>query len=137
MITGARERMSHLGQVTLLVHDYDDAIAFFVDALGFTVVADTDMGSGKRWVVVAPAGSHETTLLLARAVDDPQRGAVGMQTGGRVGFYLHTDDFARDQERMRAAGVTFCEEPRDEAYGTVVVFEDISGNRWDLIQPLP
>lgn len=127
--------MSHLGQITLLVHEYDDAIAFFVDALGFTLVADTDMGSGKRWVVVAPTGSHETALLLARAVDDPQRASVGTQTGGRVSFFLHTDDFTRDHARMRAAGVTFCGEPRHEAYGTVAVFEDISGNRWDLIQP--
>ena len=129
--------MSHLGQITLLVHEYDDAIAFFVDALGFSLVADTDMGSGKRWVVVAPAGSHETALLLARAIDGPQRGTVGTQTGGRVSFVLHTDDFARDHARMRSAGVTFCGEPRHEKYGTVVVFEDISGNRWDLIQPLP
>jgi len=128
--------MSHLGQITLLVHDYDEAIAFFVDGLGFTLVEDTDVGHGKRWVVVAPAGSTETALLLARAVDDTQVAAVGAQAGGRVGFFLHTDDFARDYARMRAAGVRFREEPRQEDYGTVVVFEDVSGNRWDLVQPL-
>jgi catechol 2,3-dioxygenase-like lactoylglutathione lyase family enzyme len=127
--------MSHLGQTTLLVRDYDDAIAFFVDALGFTLVADDDMGDGKRWVVVAPDAAAQTGILLARAVGDAQQAALGHQAGNRVAFFLHTDDFARDYARMRAAGVAFCEEPRHEAYGSVVVFEDISGNRWDLMQP--
>jgi catechol 2,3-dioxygenase-like lactoylglutathione lyase family enzyme len=127
--------MAHLGQLTFLVHDYDDAIAFFVDALGFTLLEDTDLGNGKRWVRVAPTGATETGLLLARAVDDAQRAAVGRQTGGRVGFFLHTDDFARDHARMTAAGVRFREPPRTEPYGTVAVFDDLYGNGWDLIQP--
>jgi catechol 2,3-dioxygenase-like lactoylglutathione lyase family enzyme len=127
--------MSHLGQITLLVHDYDEAIGFFVDALGFTLVADNDMGRGKRWVVVAPDATSQTGILLARAVDDAQQATTGAQAGGRVAFFLHTDDFEGAYARMRASGVTFCEEPRHETYGSVVVFEDISGNRWDLMQP--
>ena len=127
--------MSHLGQITLLVQDYDEAIAHFVDALGFTLIADNDMGNGKRWVVVSPDAAAQTGILLARATGDAQEAATGSQTGGRVAFFLHTDDFARDYARMKAAGVTFCEEPRHENYGSVVVFEDISGNRWDLMQP--
>jgi catechol 2,3-dioxygenase-like lactoylglutathione lyase family enzyme len=126
--------MSHLGHVTLLVDDYDDAVGFFVEALGFTLVEDTALGGGKRWVVVAPPGSTETGLLLARAATDAQRAVVGAQTGGRVAFFLHTDDFTRDYARMKQAGVTFCEEPREEAYGRVVVFEDVCGNRWDLME---
>jgi catechol 2,3-dioxygenase-like lactoylglutathione lyase family enzyme len=129
--------MSHLGQITLLVQDYDDAIAYFVGSLGFTLVADNDMGKGKRWVVVAPDAQAQTGILLARAADAAQLAATGAQAAGRVAFFLHTDDFARDYARMQAAGVTFCEEPRHEAYGSVVVFEDISGNRWDLMQPNP
>ena len=127
--------MAHLGQLTFLVHDYDDAIGFFVDALGFTLLEDADLGNGKRWVRVAPAGATETGLLLARAVDDAQRAAVGRQGGGRVAFFLHTDDFARDHARMTAAGVRFREPPRAEPYGTVAVFDDLYGNGWDLIQP--
>lgn len=127
--------MAHLGQLTFLVHDYDDAISFFVEALGFALLEDTDLGNGKRWVRVAPAGATETGLLLARAVDDAQRAAVGRQAGGRVAFFLHTDDFARDHARMTAAGVQFREPPRTEPYGTVAVFDDLYGNGWDLIQP--
>ncbi|MFF7181134.1 VOC family protein [Streptomyces sp. NPDC008121] len=128
--------MSSLALVTLLVRDYDEALAFYTEALGFDLVEDTDRGNGKRWIVVRPAGGPAGTgLLLARAADDGQAARVGDQTGGRVGFFLHTDDFARDLARMTAAGVRFLEEPRHEPYGSVAVFEDLYGNRWDLLQP--
>ncbi|MGW7360756.1 VOC family protein [Streptomyces sp. NPDC054802] len=127
--------MSFIVLVTLVVRDYDEAIAFYTDALGFDLAEDTDRGDGSRWVVVRPPGSAAGTgLLLARAKDG-QRGCVGTQTGGRVGFFLHTDDFARDHARMTAAGVRFLEEPRHEPYGSVAVFEDLYGNRWDLLEP--
>ena len=119
--------------VTVVVADYDEAIAFYTERLGFVLVADTDLGDGKRWVVVAP-GDGSAGLLLARATDDPQRARVGDQTGGRVGFFLETDDFDRDHAAMQAAGVTFLEEPRREPYGTVAVFADLYGNLFDLIQ---
>jgi catechol 2,3-dioxygenase-like lactoylglutathione lyase family enzyme len=128
--------MSFLALVTLVVRDYDEAIAFYTDALGFDLAEDTDRGDGSRWVVVRPPGSAPGAgLLLACAKDDGQRGCVGAQTGGRVGFFLHTDDFARDHARMTAAGVRFLEEPRHEPYGSVAVFEDLYGNRWDLLEP--
>jgi catechol 2,3-dioxygenase-like lactoylglutathione lyase family enzyme len=127
--------LADIALVTLVVLDYDEALAFYTGALGFGVLEDTDLGDGKRWLVVAPWGSTGTGLLLAEAASDEQRVRVGDQTGDRVGFFLHTDDFARDHERMRAAGVTFVEEPRKEPYGTVAVFEDLYGNRWDLIEP--
>ncbi|MFF3340302.1 VOC family protein [Streptomyces flavidovirens] len=128
--------MPHIALVTLVVRDYDDAIAFYTNALGFELAEDTDRGDGSRWVVVRPPGSAAGTgLLLARAKDDAQLARVGGQTGGRVGFFLHTEDFARDHARMTAAGVRFLEEPRHEAYGSVAVFEDLYGNRWDLLQP--
>jgi catechol 2,3-dioxygenase-like lactoylglutathione lyase family enzyme len=119
----------------LLVRDYDEAIGFYVGKLGFDLVEDTPQGEGKRWVVVRPPGS-EAGLLLARAADDSQRAAVGAQGGGRVLLFLETDDFDRDHARYAAAGVRFLEAPRCEPYGTVAVFEDICGNRWDLIQPV-
>ena len=124
-----------LAQVALLVRDYDEALAFFTQALRFAVVEDTDLGGGKRWVLVRPPGATETALLLARAATPEQRAAVGNQAGGRVFLFLHTDDFAGDHARMQARGVRFVEEPRDEAYGTVAVFLDLYGNRWDLLQP--
>lgn len=125
--------IQRLALATLLVADYDAAIAFYVDAVGFTLSQDEDMGGGKRWVVVTtPAGGG---LLLARASDERQRARVGDQTGGRVAFFLETDDFAADHARMTAAGVRFLEPPRAEPYGTVAVFEDPYGNRWDLIEP--
>jgi catechol 2,3-dioxygenase-like lactoylglutathione lyase family enzyme len=127
--------MPHIGLVAVLVHDYDEAIAFYTDALGFELREDTDQGAGRRWVVVAPPGSTETGILLARADKPEQRERVGDQTGGRVGLLLNTDDFARDHARMTAAGVEFEEEPRHEPYGSVAVFKDLYGNRWDLIQP--
>jgi catechol 2,3-dioxygenase-like lactoylglutathione lyase family enzyme len=128
--------MPHIGLVAVLVHDYDEAIAFYTDALGFELREDTDQGGGKRWVVVAPPGSTETAILLAQADKPAQRDRVGDQTGGRVGLLLNTDDFARDHARMLAAGVEFEEEPRHEPYGSVAVFKDLYGNRWDLIQPV-
>ncbi|MFD7446775.1 VOC family protein [Streptomyces sp. NPDC059909] len=130
--------MPRIALITLVVRDYDEAIAFYRDALGFTLVEDTDRGDGSRWVVVRPGGKAVTAgtdLLLARANGDEQLASVGAQTGGRVGFFLHTDDFARDHARMTAAGVRFLEAPRHEPYGTVAVFEDLYGNRWDLLQP--
>ena len=119
---------------TLVVRDYDEAIAFYVGKLGFILTRDDDMGGGKRWVVVTPPGS-QGGLLLAKAVGDVQAARIGDQTGGRVGFFLHTDDFAADHARMTAAGVRFLEAPRQEPYATVAVFEDLYGNRWDLLQP--
>jgi len=116
----------------LLVRDYDEAINFYVGKAGFELVEDTDMGGGKRWVVVRPVGS-QGGLLLARAVGEQAR-AVGGQGGGRVFLFLETDDFAADHGRMSAAGVRFLEDPRHEPYGTVAVFEDLYGNRFDLIQ---
>lgn len=121
--------------VTLIVRDYDEALAFYVDILGFECVEDTLLRFDKRWVVVRPAGSFGTGLLLARAASDTQEAAIGAQTGGRVFLFLHTDDLARDYAAFRARGVSFCEGPRDEAYGKVAVFEDLYGNRWDLLQP--
>ncbi|MGW3309311.1 VOC family protein [Streptomyces sp. NPDC001073] len=129
--------MSRIALVTLVVDDYDEAIRFYVDALGFRLAEDEARGDGARWVVVVPPGADGggTGLLLARAKGDAQSARVGDQTGGRVGFFLHTDDFARDHARMLAAGVTFLEEPRHEPYGSVAVFQDLYGNRWDLLQP--
>ncbi|MGY4388189.1 VOC family protein [Streptomyces sp. TE12347] len=126
---------SHIALTALLVHDYDEAIDFYTRALGFDLAEDTSRPDGSRWVVVRPPGATESALLLARAKDDAQRSRVGDQTGGRVGHFLYTDDFARDHARMTAEGVRFMEEPRHEAYGSVAVFEDLYGNRWDLLQP--
>jgi catechol 2,3-dioxygenase-like lactoylglutathione lyase family enzyme len=127
--------MAHISLVALLVSDYDAAIDFYVNALGFRLVEDTRLDEDKRWVVVAPPGARETGLLLAKAATAHQSDRVGDQAGGRVGLFLHTDDFGRDYDRMRAAGVRFAEPPRHEPCGTVAVFEDLYGNRWDLIQP--
>jgi catechol 2,3-dioxygenase-like lactoylglutathione lyase family enzyme len=133
--------MRRIALVTLVVDDYDEAIRFYTGALGFRLAEDTPRPDGSRWVVVEPgiegprAEARGTALLLARAKGEAQRDRVGDQTGGRVGFFLHTDDFARDHARMVAAGVTFLEEPRHEPYGSVAVFQDLYGNRWDLLQP--
>jgi catechol 2,3-dioxygenase-like lactoylglutathione lyase family enzyme len=124
----------HLAHVALLVQDYDEAIAWFTKKLGFSLREDAPRGPGKRWVLVAPEGGG-TALLLAKAATPEQAEAVGRQGGGRVMFFLHTDDFARDYAAMRAAGVKFHEAPRHESYGTVAVFEDLHGNKWDLLQP--
>ena len=126
--------MARLAAVSLLVRDYDEAIAFFVGKLNFALAEDTDMGGGKRWVRVTPKGG-QASLLLARATTDAQRAAVGKQAGDRVWLFLETDDFARDHAAFMAAGVVFREAPRHEPYGVVAVFEDLYGNAWDLIQP--
>lgn len=127
--------MSHIGAVALVVPDYDEAIAHYCGDLGFDLVEDSDLGGGKRWVLVAPPGSRETRLLLARAATPDQQGVIGQQAGGRVFLFLHSDDFDRDYQRFSAAGVTFAEPPRDEPYGRVCVFHDRFGNPWDLLQP--
>ena len=124
-----------IGHVALLVHEYDEAIAFFVGCLGFQLLEDTPLGDGKRWVRVAPPGGAGCALLLARAATPEQAARVGDQTAGRVFLFLETDDFARDHAAMRARGVEFMEPPRHEPYGTVAVFVDLCGNRWDLVQP--
>jgi len=123
----------HLGAISLVVRDYDEALAFYVGKLGFTLVEDRPLSETKRWVLVAPPGSHETRLLLAKAATPEQAARIGDQTGGRVFLILHTDDFKRDYERLRAVGIRFCEGPRHEPYGTVAVLEDLYGNRWDLL----
>ncbi|WP_026613459.1 VOC family protein [Ensifer aridi] len=124
-----------IAHVALVVPDYDAAIAFYCGRLGFDLVEDTELGDGKRWVLLRPKGATETALLLANADGERQRAAIGNQTGGRVGFFLFTDDFARDHAAMLAAGIAFLEEPRHEAYGTAAVFADPFDNRWDLLQP--
>jgi catechol 2,3-dioxygenase-like lactoylglutathione lyase family enzyme len=123
-----------VGYVALLVRDYDEAIRYFTQVLGFELVDDTRLDGDKRWVAVAPPGSNGTSLLLAKAATSDQVSRVGDQTGGRVFLFLHTDDFRRDYEAMRSRGVVFREPPRQEAYGTVAVFEDLYGNKWDLLQ---
>jgi catechol 2,3-dioxygenase-like lactoylglutathione lyase family enzyme len=125
--------MAHLSLVTLVVREYDEAIEFYTRAFGFTLVEDTPLPDGKRWVVVRPPGARETGLLLARAAGPEQRARIGDQTGGRVTLFLTTDDFEHDHARMKAAGVTFTEPPRHEPYGTVAVCLDLYGNRWDLL----
>jgi catechol 2,3-dioxygenase-like lactoylglutathione lyase family enzyme len=128
--------MQSISLVALVVRDYDEAIAFFTGTLDFRLVEDTyQPEQDKRWVVVAPPGSTGTHLLLARASTTEQERAVGHQTGGRVAFFLHTDDFWRDHDAYVARGVTFVRPPRVEPYGTVAVFEDLYGNRWDLVGP--
>lgn len=119
---------------SLIVPDYDAGIAFYVGTLGFDLRSDIDLGEGKRWVMVAPDATCQTSILLAKAVGDTQNQAIGNQFGGRVGLFLHSDDFARDHALMIASGVTFEEEPRYEPYGTVAVWRDPFGNRWDLLQ---
>jgi catechol 2,3-dioxygenase-like lactoylglutathione lyase family enzyme len=132
--------VAFLGLTALLVEDYDEAVAFFVDALGFTLVEDsparTDDSRPKRWVVVRPPGGT-TGLLLARAEGERQRAVVGEQFGGRVGFFLEVDDFEAAHRRMTAAGVRFLGGPRTEPYGRVAVFADVAGNRWDLLSRTP
>jgi catechol 2,3-dioxygenase-like lactoylglutathione lyase family enzyme len=124
-----------IGHVAVVVADYDEAIAFYVDALGFELVEDRCIPSqNKRWVLVAPPGSVESCVLLARAVGPEQASRVGNQTGGRVFLFLHTDDFWRDYRAYIAKGVEFVRDPKEETYGTVAVFKDLYGNLWDLLQ---
>ena len=124
-----------LSLTALLVDEYDSALSFFVEKLGFELREDTSLGDGKRWVVVAPHGAA-SGLLLARAVGERQRDAIGDQSGGRVFLFLETDDFARDHLTYTQRGIRFVEAPRQEPYGMVAVFEDPYGNRWDLIEPI-
>ncbi|MDR3388854.1 MAG: VOC family protein [Rudaea sp.] len=120
--------------VAIVVREYDEAIDFYTRALGFKLIEDAPLGAGKRWVLVAPPGNSGASLLLARATNPEQASRIGNQTGGRVFLFLHTDDFRRDHLAMQSHGVRFVEGPREEAYGTVAVFEDLYGNRWDLIE---
>ncbi|ATD09583.1 VOC family protein [Pseudoalteromonas piscicida] len=124
--------------IALVVKDYDEAIDFYVNKLGFELIEDTyQPEQDKRWVVVAPPNSHGTALLLARASTPEQQKFIGDQAGGRVFLFLNTDDFWRDYERMKSIGIQFIREPQEQDYGTVAVFEDLYGNRWDLLQLNP
>ncbi len=123
-----------IGSVTFLVKDYDEAIEFFVNKLQFDLIEDSQLNETKRWVVVSPKGSSGTSLLLAKATTEEQERSVGNQTGGRVAFFLHTDNFNRDYERMMNKGVNFLESPREEKFGRVAIFQDLYGNKWDFIQ---
>jgi len=124
-----------LAQIAIIVKDYDEAISFYVNKLGFTLVEDTMLSDIKRWVKIAPAGSNECCLLLAKAADDQQASRIGNQTGGRVFLFLNTDDFWRDYNRYKQNDIQFVREPINEEWGTVAVFEDLYGNLWDLIGP--
>lgn len=123
-----------IANITLVVPDYDAAIAFYCDVLGFKLVEDTDLGNGKRWVRVAPEGA-ETALLLAKAKNSEEAASIGNQTGGRVAFFLHTDDFDHEYNALKAANCEFTGPARRETYGRVIVFRDPFGNLWDLIEP--
>ena len=123
-----------IGYIALVVRDYDEAIAFYTQTLGFTLVEDTRLSETKRWVLVAPPGNNSTCLLLARAATSEQESRIGNQTGGRVFLFLQTDDLHRDHQAFTARGVRFVRPPSEESYGTVAVFEDLYGNQWDLLQ---
>jgi len=124
-----------LAQVTLVVREYDEAIAFFTHQLGFDLLEDSTLSDGKRWVVVGPHGSPNLRLLLARASTPDEIRSIGNQTGGRVFLFLHTDNFWNDYRNMQSRGVNFLETPREESYGTVAIFEDLYGNKWDFLMP--
>lgn len=125
-----------IATVALVVRDYDEALAFYVGTLGFTLIEDSTIpAQDKRWVTLAPPGSTGPLLLLARAVGEEQSSRIGNQTGGRVFLFLYTDDFWRDYDAYRSKGVVFVREPREESYGTVAVFADLYGTLWDLLQP--
>jgi catechol 2,3-dioxygenase-like lactoylglutathione lyase family enzyme len=125
----------HISALALLVDDYDRAIAYYTQVLGFRLIEDTPQGPNKRFVRVVPPGDGATSLLLARAANPEQAARIGDQTGGRVFLFLHTDDFWRDYNAYKTKGVDFIEEPREEVYGTVIVFRDLYGNKWDMVQP--
>ncbi|EPX80293.1 VOC family protein [Litoreibacter arenae] len=125
---------AYISAFTIVVPDYDSGLDFYVGRAGFHLIEDTDLGGGKRWVLIAPSPDAQTRILLAKAADNAQSAAIGKQTGGRVGFFLHSDAFDADYTRMLAAGVTFEESPREESYGKVAVWSDPWGNRWDLLQ---
>ncbi|BCM22066.1 VOC family protein [Mesorhizobium sp. J8] len=133
-MSGFAERRS-VATVALVVANYDEAISWYVERLGFVLIEDLDLGGGKRWVTVAPANGQGARLLLAEASGEEQASRIGNQTGGRVFLFLETDDFSRDHQAMLGRGVEFREAPRHEAYGTVAVFSDLYGNLWDLIEP--
>ena len=125
----------HIASLAILVRDYDEALRYYTEILGFDLIEDSELEVGKRWLLVAPPGANETRLLLAKAANDEQLGQVGRQCGGRVFLILYTDDFERDYSAFKGRGVRFREAPRHEPYGTVAVFEDLYGNLWDLLQP--
>lgn len=127
--------MQKIAHCALVVDDYDEAIKFYTEKLDFTLIEDTVLSEAKRWVLVAPKGSSECCLLLAKAANEEQRSRVGNQTGGRVFLFLYTDDFRRDYTNMQAKGIVFVREPKVESYGTVAVFKDLYGNLWDLLEP--
>ncbi|HMD62327.1 MAG TPA: VOC family protein [Opitutaceae bacterium] len=125
----------HIGAVSVLVRDYEEALGFYTRALRFGVVADVPLAGGRRWILLSPPGSQGCCVLLAKAKNEEEARAVGRQAGGRVFLFLHTDDLERDHRDMKQRGVKFTEEPRKEEYGTVAVFEDLYGNKWDLLMP--
>jgi len=127
-----KQRIAH---VSVVIKDYDDAIKFYTEKLDFKLIEDTRLSETKRWVLVAPRGATECSLLLAKAANDDQRSRVGNQTGGRVFLFLFTDNFWRDYHTIQANGIHFVRPPKEEEYGTVAVFEDLYGNLWDLVQP--
>ena len=127
-----KQRIAH---ISLVVREYDEAIEFYTEKLGFRLIEDTRLSDTKRWVIVAPSGANECCLLLAKASDEKQRAAIGNQTGGRVFLFLFTDDFWRDYQNISGKGIHFVRPPRQEEYGTVAVFEDLYGNLWDLLEP--
>jgi len=128
------EMKQTIDKIALLVRDYDEAVVYFTERLRFELLEDSDLGNGKRWVVVSPPGGTGAALLLAKAATPDQLKCVGNQTGGRVFLFLHTDEFWRDYLAMKERGISFVEEPRHEPYGTVVVFRDLYGNLWDLVE---
>lgn len=125
----------HIAHLALVVKDYDEAIQFYTQKLDFNLIEDTKLDEVKRWVLVAPPGSKETALLLAKAANETQAASIGYQTGGRVFLFLYTDDFWRDYNKMKERGITFVRPPKKEMYGTVAVFKDLYGNLWDLLEP--
>ena len=124
-----------IGNIALVIEDYDEAIDFYVNKLNFDLIEDTQLDENKRWVVVSPKGSNESRLLLAKADNDDQKSRIGNQTGGRVFLFLFTDNFERDFNNLKRQNVTIIREPKDEIYGKVLVFSDLYGNLWDLIEP--
>ena len=125
----------HIAHISLLVSDYDEAINFYTKKLNFTLIEDTPISDDKRWVLVAPPGSHECCLLLAKASSEEQKEYIGNQTGGRVFLFLYTDDFERDYQNLIQENIQIVRTPKQESYGTVAVFADLYGNLWDLIEP--
>ena len=127
--------MQRIAQLALVVKDYDEAIRFYTEKLGFELIEDTPLTPDKRWVVISPGGTDQCCLLLAKAANERQAASIGNQTGGRVFLFLYTDDFWSDYHKMLEQKINFVRPPQEEAYGTVAVFEDLYGNLWDLIQP--